>query len=104
VVQYQENSLQLRLQTSLHAHLSSPRFDRTQRNTTTSSRRKSNTLPAYVFMVADGCSDIPWMGLSKLIGSFSGRFEHGLVNTLVDDETVANCIVVDLIRNQLSEG
>ena len=104
MVQYDENSLQLRLQTSLHAHLSSPRFNRAQRDTTTSSRRVPNTLPAYVFMVADGRSDISWTGLRELIGSFSFRYEHGLVNALVDDETIANCIVVDLMESQPPEA
>jgi hypothetical protein len=55
-------------------------------------------------MMADGCSDLLRTSLSKLIGSVSTRHEHSLVDTLVDYETVANSIVVDLTRSQLSDG
>jgi hypothetical protein len=55
-------------------------------------------------MMADGCSDLLRPSLSKLIGSLSVRYEHSLVDTLVDYETVANCIVVDLTRSQLPDG
>jgi hypothetical protein len=78
-------------------------MDRTQRNTT-SSGSETNTLPAYDIMMADGCSDLLRTSLSKLIGSVSARHEHSLVDTLVDYETVANSIVVDLTRSQLSDG
>lgn len=43
--------------------------------------------------------DVSRIGLSKLIGSFSAWYENGLIDALVDDKTVANCIIVNLTRS-----
>lgn len=54
------------------------------------------TGPSHMSIVADNHFHATWTSLCKLVGSISVRHEHCLVNQLVDDETVADCIVFDL--------
>lgn len=51
-------------------------------------------------VVADGAFDVSWMRLSKLIGSLSFGYEDGLLNGLVNNETVADCVVIDLSQSK----
>lgn len=53
-------------------------------------------MSTQMFMMTHGRFDVSWVRLSKPIGSLSLRYQHGLVNGLVDDETVAHCIIVNL--------